>query len=135
MAAQERQAILIDDVTVDSRYIAALPNVRSELAVPLTTKNRVIGVIDLEAKDPGYFNEEHMRLLTLIASRMAAGIENAQRLHAHHTAGTDSPAAQRNRARVEFDLESGRTPGPDRRTLAAAHRLSDVQHFIAGSFG
>jgi sigma-B regulation protein RsbU (phosphoserine phosphatase) len=52
--------------------------VRSELAVPLTTKNRVIGVIDLEARDPGYFNEEHKRLLTLIASRMAAGIENAQ---------------------------------------------------------
>jgi phosphoserine phosphatase RsbU/P len=78
LAAQARQAILIDDVTLDSRYIAALPNVRSELAVPLTTKNRVIGVIDLEAKDPGYFNEEHMRLLTLIASRMAAGIENAQ---------------------------------------------------------
>jgi len=78
LAVQARQAILIDDVTLDSRYIAALPNVRSELAVPLTTKNRVIGVIDLEAKDPGYFNEEHMRLLTLIASRMAAGIENAQ---------------------------------------------------------
>src|SRR5208282_6609997 len=69
LAAQARQAILIDDVTLDPRYIAALPNVRSELAVPLTTKNRVIGVIDLEAKDPGYFNEEHMRLLTLIASR------------------------------------------------------------------
>jgi phosphoserine phosphatase RsbU/P len=77
-AVQSRQAILIDDVTQDSRYIAALPNVRSELAVPLTTKNRVIGVIDLEARDPGYFHEEHMRLLTLIASRMAAGIENAQ---------------------------------------------------------
>jgi putative methionine-R-sulfoxide reductase with GAF domain len=27
--------------------------VRSELAIPLTTKNRVIGVIDLEARDPG----------------------------------------------------------------------------------
>jgi sigma-B regulation protein RsbU (phosphoserine phosphatase) len=77
-AAQLRQAILIDDVTQDPRYIAAVPNVRSELAVPLTTKNRVIGVIDLEARDPGYFNEEHSRLLTLIASRMAAGIENAQ---------------------------------------------------------
>jgi sigma-B regulation protein RsbU (phosphoserine phosphatase) len=77
-AAQLRQSILIDDVTKDSRYIAGVPNVRSELAVPLTTKNRVIGVIDLEARDPGYFNEEHSRLLTLIASRMAAGIENAQ---------------------------------------------------------
>ena len=77
-AAQLRQAVLIDDVTQDPRYIAAVPNVRSELAVPLTTKNRVIGVIDLEARNPGYFNEEHKRLLTLIASRMAAGIENAQ---------------------------------------------------------
>jgi sigma-B regulation protein RsbU (phosphoserine phosphatase) len=77
-AVQLRQAILIDDVAHDPRYIAAVPNVRSELAVPLTTKNRVIGVIDLEARDPGYFNEEHRRLLTLIASRMAAGIENAQ---------------------------------------------------------
>src|SRR5271169_3523901 len=77
-AAQLRQTILIDDVTQDPSYIAAVPNVRSELAVPLIYKNRVIGVIDLEARDPGYFTEEHKRLLSLIASRMAAGIENAQ---------------------------------------------------------
>src|ERR1022692_2945774 len=77
-AAQLRQAILVDDVTQDPTYISGVPNVRSELAVPLITKNRVIGVIDLEARDPGYFNEEHSRLLSLIASRMAAGIENAQ---------------------------------------------------------
>jgi phosphoserine phosphatase RsbU/P len=77
-AAQMRHAILVDDVTADPRYIAAVPSVRSELAVPLITKNRVIGVIDLEAREPGYFTEEHSRLLTLIASRMAAGIENAQ---------------------------------------------------------
>ena len=78
LAAQLRQAVLIDDVTDDPRYIAAVPNVRSELAIPLITKNRVIGVIDLEAREPGYFTEEHKRVLTLVASRMAAGIENAQ---------------------------------------------------------
>src|SRR5216684_3816060 len=77
-AAQLRQAVLIDDVTKDPRYIEAVPNVRSELAIPLITKNRVIGVIDIEAREPGYFNEEHVRVLTLVASRMAAGIENAQ---------------------------------------------------------
>src|SRR5271170_1107421 len=77
-SAQTRQAVLIDDVTKDSRYIEAIPNVRSELAIPLITKNRVIGVIDIEARDPGYFTEEHSRVLTLVASRMAAGIENAQ---------------------------------------------------------
>jgi len=77
-AAQLRKAVLVDDVTKDPTYISAIPNVRSELAVPLITKNRVIGVIDLEARDPGYFNEEHSRLLTLVASRIAGGIENAQ---------------------------------------------------------
>jgi phosphoserine phosphatase RsbU/P len=77
-AAQSRQAVLIDDVTKDPRYIEAVPNVRSELAVPLITKNRVIGVIDIEAREPGYFTEEHLRVLTLVASRMAVGIENAQ---------------------------------------------------------
>ena len=41
-AAQTRLAVRIDDVTSDPRYIAAVPNVRSELAVPLITKNRVI---------------------------------------------------------------------------------------------
>src|ERR1700758_1169963 len=77
-AVQLRQAILIDDVTRDPRYIAAIPNVCSELAVPLTSKNRVIGVIDLEARHPGYFTQEHKHLLTLVASRIAGGIENAQ---------------------------------------------------------
>jgi sigma-B regulation protein RsbU (phosphoserine phosphatase) len=77
-AAQLRETILINDVTKDSRYVAAVPNVCSELAVPLISKNRVIGVIDIEARKTNYFTEEHKRLLTLIASRMAAGIENAQ---------------------------------------------------------
>jgi sigma-B regulation protein RsbU (phosphoserine phosphatase) len=77
-AAQLRETILINDVTKDSRYVAAVPNVCSELAVPLISKNRVIGVIDLEARETDYFDDEHKRLLTLIASRMAAGIENAQ---------------------------------------------------------
>ncbi|HEX6502649.1 MAG TPA: SpoIIE family protein phosphatase [Terriglobales bacterium] len=77
-SAQLREAVLVDDVTKENGYIAAIPNVRSELAIPLIIKNRVIGVIDLEAREPGYFTEDHKRLLTLIASRMAVGIENAQ---------------------------------------------------------
>lgn len=77
-AAQLRQPVLVDDVTKEDGYIGALPNVRSELAIPLIVKNRVIGVINLESLKPSYFTDEHKRLLTLIASRMAVGIENAQ---------------------------------------------------------
>jgi sigma-B regulation protein RsbU (phosphoserine phosphatase) len=83
-AAQTRQAVLVADATREDLYIEAVPNVHSELAVPLIVKNRLIGVIDLEARQKGYFTEEHKRLLTLIASRMAVGIENA-RLHTRIT--------------------------------------------------
>jgi sigma-B regulation protein RsbU (phosphoserine phosphatase) len=84
LSAQLRQAVLVADATEEDSYIAALPNVHSELAVPLIVKNRLIGVIDIEAREKGYFTEEHKRLLTLIASRMAVGIENA-RLHTRIT--------------------------------------------------
>jgi len=78
LAAQRRETILVGDVCQDTRYISAIPEVRSELAVPLIVKNRIIGVMDLESLQPDYFTEEHKQLLTLIASRMAVGIENAR---------------------------------------------------------
>ncbi len=78
IAAQRREAILVDDVAKYPQYISAAHNVRSELAVPLIIKNRLIGVIDIESPEPNHFTEEHKRLLTLIGSRMAVGIENAR---------------------------------------------------------
>jgi phosphoserine phosphatase RsbU/P len=78
LAAARREAVLVNDVNQETRYIESLPGVRSELAVPLIVKNKVIGVIDLEAPQPDYFTKEHKNLLTLVASRIAAGIENAR---------------------------------------------------------
>jgi len=75
--ALTRQAILLNDVTTDENYVPANPAVRSELAVPLIAKNRLIGVMDLESEQTGYFRPEHMHLLTLTASRIAQAIENA----------------------------------------------------------
>ncbi len=73
-----RQSILLNDVTTDPNYFPANPEVRSELAVPLIAKNRLIGVMDLESDQAGYFQPEHLHLLTLTASRIAQAIENAR---------------------------------------------------------
>jgi sigma-B regulation protein RsbU (phosphoserine phosphatase) len=78
LAAQRREPVLVNDVFKAPEYIESIPQTRSELAVPLIIKNRVIGVIDIEAPQPGYFTEDHKRLLSLIASRIAIGIENAR---------------------------------------------------------
>ena len=74
--AQERHAILVNDVTKAENYIDVHPGVRSELAVPLIVKNRVIGVIDIQSEQTNYFSPEHMRLLQLTASRFGQAIED-----------------------------------------------------------
>ncbi len=76
--ALTRQPMLLNDVTTSEDYIPAYPDVRSELALPLIAKNRLIGVMDLESEEAGYFRPEHLHLLTLTASRIAQAIENAR---------------------------------------------------------
>ena len=77
-AAMQRRSILVEDVTRIENYIDANPSVRSELAVPLIVKNRVIGVLDLQSEQPGFFTVDHQRLLELTASRVAIAVENAR---------------------------------------------------------
>lgn len=77
-AALERRSILVNDVQSEPTYIESMPTIRSELAVPLILKNRVIGVIDLEAETSDFFTDQHVNLLELLAGRMAMAIENAR---------------------------------------------------------
>jgi sigma-B regulation protein RsbU (phosphoserine phosphatase) len=77
-AALQRRSLRVDDVTQEEHYINANPEVRSEMAVPLIVKNRVIGVFDIESEIPAYFTEQHQRLLELVASRVAIAVENAR---------------------------------------------------------
>jgi sigma-B regulation protein RsbU (phosphoserine phosphatase) len=76
--ALTRQPVLLNDVSASEIYVEVNPEVRSELAVPLIAKNRLIGVMDMESEQSGYFRPEHLRLLTLTASRIAQAIENAR---------------------------------------------------------
>ncbi len=77
-AVARKEPVLINDVRTAKNYVAANEAVRSELAVPLIVKGRVIGVIDIESEEVGYFQEEQLRLLELTASRVAVAIENAR---------------------------------------------------------
>jgi sigma-B regulation protein RsbU (phosphoserine phosphatase) len=77
-SALHKEVVLVPDVTKDPRYIAAVPDVRSELVVPLLLKDRCIGVFDLESPEPNAFNKKHVKLLTLLASEAAVAIENAR---------------------------------------------------------
>ncbi len=77
-AAGSREVVRVHDTTKDPRYIASHPDIRSEVAVPLVVQDRVIGVMDLESEVVGYFTDDHMRTLAMLASQVASSVENAR---------------------------------------------------------
>ena len=77
-AALHKEAVLVDDVTKDLRYINIVQDVRSELAVPLVLKDRCIGVFDLESPELAAFDKRHTEIMMLLASQAAVAIENAR---------------------------------------------------------
>ena len=78
MAAADRQAILVPDVSEDQHYLNAMDAVRSELAVPMMARNKLVGVIDIQSTKLGAFSEYDKALLKLIATRVASAIDNAR---------------------------------------------------------
>jgi phosphoserine phosphatase RsbU/P len=77
-AASTGQAIRVADVSKDPRYLNAVEAVRSELAVPLVVRGRVIGVLDIESSQLDYFTPDQQNILTLVASRIGTAVENAR---------------------------------------------------------
>ena len=77
-AVSSGQPIRVPDVTLDARYIVVNPETRSELAIPLIHKGRVVGVLDLESPQTNYFTEDHVQTLTILAAHLAVSLENAR---------------------------------------------------------
>jgi GAF domain-containing protein len=79
-AAQTGQPVLVHDVLEDAHYlpVAQLPDTRSELAVPIEVKGRVIGVLDVQSDRPGAYGETDIVLLRSLVSQAGVAIENAR---------------------------------------------------------
>ncbi len=77
-AAESRKPVNVGDVRTDTRYLNALDPVRSELAVPMVARGRLVGVIDLESTRLDAYGKREEALLSLIASRVASAVDNAR---------------------------------------------------------
>src|SRR5919197_235801 len=77
-AALHKEPVLVPDVSKDPRYIRLVPDVRSELVIPMLLKDRLIGVLDLESPELEAFTKRDVEILTLLASQAAVAIENAR---------------------------------------------------------
>lgn len=78
-----RQAVRIDDVHTDRRYFKNVAKTLSFdtsnlMGVPLITKDKVIGVLEVLNKENGAFTETDEDLLTVLGAQAAIAIENTR---------------------------------------------------------
>ncbi|HTS61280.1 MAG TPA: SpoIIE family protein phosphatase [Candidatus Acidoferrales bacterium] len=77
-AAANREPVLVGDVRNDSRYLNTVDAVRTELAVPMTARGKLVGVIDLQTTRVNAYTEYDRALMRLIAARVSIAIDNAR---------------------------------------------------------
>jgi GAF domain-containing protein len=77
VAAQGEYRIALD-VDVDTEFVANpdLPHTRSEVALPLKARERVIGVLDVQSAEPEAFSDENVSILQMLSDQVAVALDN-----------------------------------------------------------
>ncbi len=95
------QPLIVDDlskVEVASETLRR-SGVLSWAGVPLRSEDRVLGVMHVTSRTPGYFSEDDIEVLEVLADPIAAAIDRVQLFEAERTAGlTAELAAERLRS-------------------------------------
>lgn len=69
---------IIRDVTADKRYLQVGSPALSEICVPLIYDGEVLGVIDCEHPERDYYTQEHLVILTTVASMLSAKVDQCR---------------------------------------------------------
>jgi GAF domain-containing protein/HAMP domain-containing protein len=73
------EPLLVPDVSRDERYVNIDDDdTRSELAVPIISKDQVIGVLNIQSRELDAFDESDLVLTQSLADQVAIAIENAR---------------------------------------------------------
>ena len=80
--AQSREAILLEDIQKEPRaaypHLIAAEGLRAFACVPLRSKERVLGVLNITSHKTRKYSAEDIQLLESIAAQIAIAIENAK---------------------------------------------------------
>jgi PAS domain S-box-containing protein/putative nucleotidyltransferase with HDIG domain len=76
--ASTGKSICAGNVFLEPSYYEGTAGILSELCVPIGRENKIIGVLNVESKQPNAFTRTDERLLNTIASGMAKAIERIQ---------------------------------------------------------
>jgi PAS domain S-box-containing protein len=121
-AARTRSGAIANDVRGEPDFLPnlLLPETRAELAVPIVIGEQVIGVLDLQAAEVGYFSEEDIIIQTTLATQIGVAVQNARSF------------AESESARRELDQITRRLTREGWQDYLAQQELKPELNFVVG---
>ena len=79
-AASQNRARIVMDVDVEKDYYKNpdLPLTRSEAAIPLTARGKVLGILDIQSTEVSAFQQDDVEVLATLADQIGLAIQNAR---------------------------------------------------------
>ena len=78
LVAKTGETMVVNDVSKSAQYIQICPELKSEIALPLKSRDEVIGVFNLESSKLNAYSSNDKELLETFASQAAVSIERAK---------------------------------------------------------
>jgi PAS domain S-box-containing protein/putative nucleotidyltransferase with HDIG domain len=80
LVVQQRSPVILGNAPRQYAVFRNKPHnhIMSWLGVPMIVRDRVIGILSIDSKQPDYFTQESIRLVSAFASQAASTIENAR---------------------------------------------------------
>lgn len=98
-----------------------LPETHSEMALPLISKNIIVGVLDVQSTEVAAFSDEDIQMLSLLADQVSLAIENARLFD------------ETRRALAESEVMSRRTTRDAWTRLPEQQKLLGFKYNVAGA--
>ncbi len=76
--AAHGKPLCVPDVRKDKRYVMVKEHIRSELAVPLLLRKKIVGVISVDSTHADNFDSDDIQLLTIVGTQAAQILQNAR---------------------------------------------------------
>ncbi len=123
--ARSGLAEIVEDTALDARYIVDDQARRSEITVPIIYQDKVIGIIDSEHPEAGFFQPKHLSILTTIAALCANKLVKVQAEEEARKGALQM--AEYRRKMAEFKLMALRS---QMNPHFVFNSLSSIQHLI-----
>lgn len=77
-AISKQHPELVLDVLSDPDYVQLVPEMRAQMTIPLTSRGRMMGSLNIQTSQPKAFTEDVFKFVQLLAARISIAIDNAR---------------------------------------------------------